>query len=97
MFNDIHEILPKTIKKVGVHQEVKAKQIEKLFQEELERLLTANILDRLKILYFKDGIITIACLDEAIVERLRASEEQILDRINSILCNNSLQKVQYLS
>ena len=97
MFKDIHEILPKTIKKVGIHQEVKAKQVEKLFQEELERLLTANLLGRIKILYFKDGIITIACLDEAIVEKLRSCEEQIIYRINGILCNNSLQKVQYLS
>lgn len=97
MFKDIHEILPKTIRKVGIHSQLKANQIEKLFQEELERLLTENILARLKILYFKDGILTIACLEEAIVERLRANEEQIIYRVNSILCNNSLREVRYLT
>lgn len=97
MFNDIHEILPRTVQKVGIHQQLKANQIEKLFQEELERLLTQNILERLKILYFKDGILTIACLEEAIIERLRAQEEQIIYRVNNILCNNSLREVRYLS
>lgn len=97
MFKDIGDLLPRAVKKVGIHQQLKSEQIEKLFHEELERLLTQNILERLKILYFKDGVITIACLEESIISRLKLHEEEIIYKINNILCNNSLKEVRYLS
>ena len=97
MFNNIGELIPRSIKKVGIYQQLRSEQVEKLFSEELERLLTKNIFERLKILYFKDGVITIACLDDAIVERLKIHEDDIVRKVNIVMCNNSLKSVRYLT
>ncbi|MDO8260088.1 MAG: hypothetical protein Q7T50_01155 [Candidatus Magasanikbacteria bacterium] len=97
MFKNISELIPRSIKKVGIYQKLRSEQVEKIFREELEILLTKNILERLKILYFKDGVITIACLDDMIVERLKMHEESIIRKVNIVMCNNSLKSVRYLT
>ena len=97
MFNDIGGLLPYSARKVVSHQKMKSEQIEKLYQAEIEHLLTENILERVKVLYFKSGIITIACLEEAIVEKLQINEDAIIQKVNNVMCNTSLKKVRYLA
>ena len=97
MFKDINTLLSKSIKKVGIWEQVRSEQIEKLYREELERLLTRNIMERLKVLYFKDGMITIACLDEQIVEKLKSFEADIIKKINLFVGNACLHSVRYLT
>lgn len=97
MFKDIKTILPKSAKKIGIHNQVKAELVEKFFAEELERVLTSNLLEKVKVLYFKDETITLACLSEPIVFRLQQHEGEIMRKVNRQIGNNHLRKVRYLT
>lgn len=97
MFKDINTLLSKSIKKVGIWEQVRSEQVEKIYREELERLLTRNIMERLKVLYFKDGTITVACLDEQIVSRLISFEEDIIKKTNQSVGHTCLHSVRYLT
>ena len=97
MFKDLKAILPKSIKRAGISKQIKETEILTFFQDELDRVLEPELLERVRVLYFKDKIITLAVLSEEIAQKIRFYEKEILGNINELLEKQEVEKVRYLT
>lgn len=97
MFNDINSILSRTTKKSGIKDELKAGECIRLFAVEASRCLGDELAGKIKPLYVKDAIITIASLSDAAVQELNKCEQEILSKINASLGEKYVKEIRYLS
>jgi hypothetical protein len=97
MFNDINSILSRATKRSGIKNELKAGECIRLFSESAEKSLGCELFKKIKPLYVKDSIITIASLSDEAIQELNKSEAEILLKINSSLGENFVKEIRYLS
>lgn len=97
MFSDINSVLSKATKHSGIRGELKTGECIRMFQEEANRCLGGELAEKVKPLYIKDAIITIASLSERAIEELNQREEEILSRINRSMGEIFVSKIRYLA
>jgi predicted nucleic acid-binding Zn ribbon protein len=97
MFLDINSILSRATKKSGIKSELKASECISLFAAEAGRCLGDELAKKIKPLYVKDAVITIASLSDIAVQELNKYEQEILLKINASLGEKYVKEIRYLS
>lgn len=97
MFQDLKTILPKSVKRAGIDGKVEEKQALKMFEEAVQGFLEPDLAAQVKVLYIKDGAVSLACLSEEIVKKIKDNEQEIIDIINKNINKEIILKVKYLT
>ncbi len=97
MFQDLKTILPKSVKRAGIGDKVEEKQALKMFGEALNGFLSDGSDAQVKILYIKEGVISLACLSDETVEKIKANQKEIIDIINKNIGKDFIRQVRYLT
>lgn len=97
MFNDIKDILPRTIKRAGIKKAVELYQVKAVFYLSVAKYLPAELAKKIKLVIFKDNIITAASLSEAATEQMKANLEKILSNINDKIGEEAVKEIKILT
>jgi predicted nucleic acid-binding Zn ribbon protein len=96
-FTNIKHILPSSLKRHGIKNQVDEKMIIAKFDEVKDTLFEKREADQIKAVYVKWGTLSVACLSDSVVELLKAREHDILDIINKELGYKLVKGLYYLT
>ena len=97
MFQDLKTILPKSVKRAGIGKKVERKQALKMFREALQGILGSDSAAQVKVLYIKESVISLACLSKETVEKIKNSQDEIIEIINKNIGKDVIKQVRYIS
>jgi len=76
---------------------VEASLIVEKANEILISILGEQAINQAQAVYFKNKILTLACLSSVASQEVRLYEQQIRDKINDIFGPNTVEKLRYLA
>ena len=96
-FSEISNILQKNLQnKGGLSKQITAS----LICEEFDKIVVAKwgsvAKDKIKAMYFKDNILTIATLSSVFAQEVKLHEKEILDLLNKKFGLSDVTKIRYL-
>jgi len=94
-FYELKKLLPKSIRRAGVGRQVEAVSALEIFSAAAREILGEEIAGQTKPLYFKNGIITVACLSSLIMQELQYREREIVEKINKQIGEDIIKKLNY--
>ena len=97
MFQDLKTILPKSVKRAGIDKKVGEKLALEMFREALAGFLNSDSAMQVKVLYIREGVISLACLSEEIIKEIKSSQNEIIAIINKEIGKNVIKQVRYIS
>jgi predicted nucleic acid-binding Zn ribbon protein len=97
MFQDLKSLLPKSIKRSGLGRAVEAAQVLKEYETILKEILPARAMDKIKPLYVKDRVLTVASLSSVIAQELGFKEAELVRKINAVFGQNVIEKIRYIT
>jgi len=62
----------------------------------LRKQFGSEITKQCRAVYYKNGVIAIACLASAAAQEIRLSEEAVIQNLNNFFGRNFIQKIRYL-
>ncbi len=96
-FTNIKTILPESLKRHGIKNQVDEKRIIAKFEEVKDVMFEKRDAEQIKAVYVKWGTLSVACLSETVVELLRAKEHELIDIINKELGTGLVKGLYYLT
>lgn len=93
----IGKILPQSLKKAGIDRQVQTAMIVDSFAEVVTEILGASIAKKVKAMYLKDKILTIACLSSVLAQEINLNQKKIINRINKKFDAQVVEKLRFLS
>jgi predicted nucleic acid-binding Zn ribbon protein len=97
MFEDMGSLLPKAVKRAGIHKQVDSAHIieaaEKVFQSDLPEGVSRD----LKPAFVRHSTLAVAVLSGAAAQELHFREDEILGAINKRLGREVVKKLKYLT
>ena len=95
-FSAISSVLRKTLQnRDGLQQQVTAALICDEFDKIIQNHFGDKIKNKAKALYFKNNILTIACLSSVMAQEIKLNEKKILDKINKKF-SGRVERIRYL-
>ena len=88
----ISKFLAKRIKQSGFSQQVKTSLVIGSFNELAKEMFGQRILKKMKALYIKDKVLTIACLSSVMAQELNFKKAEIIEKINKKLSEKSREQ-----
>lgn len=96
MFKDLKSILPKTIKRAGITNQLENLRVLELYGNIVKRVID-NSENTLRPIYVKDNILTVAALSAEAVKELRYFEAKIILEINGKIGSEAVKKINYIT
>ncbi len=96
-FNDLGSLLQHTVQRKGLRYQVEAARVLNVFDETVEELWRGQMKDRIKPLYLKDHILSIAVLSPLLAQELRMRQEEIIQNVNSKMEVEALHGLRFIS
>ena len=96
-FTGIKYILPATLKRHGIKNQVDEKMIIAKFEEVKDTLFEKREAEQIQAVYVKWGTLSVACLSGAVVDLLKDKEKEIVDIINQELGYQLVKGLYYLT
>lgn len=93
----IGNILARNIKQSGIHRQVESSAIVNSFAEVAEEVIGRNVAKKSQALYFKGGILNIACLSSVLSQELQLNQKKIINKINKKFNSPVVEKLRFLS
>ncbi|MDD5291079.1 MAG: DciA family protein [Patescibacteria group bacterium] len=97
MFYNLKSLLPKSIKRAGIANELKNKQIIDFFNLAKKVFLRAELADRVKPMYLRNKILYIASLSSVAAERLGPRQAEIVAEINKKFGPGTVKKIKFIT
>ncbi|MDD5071830.1 MAG: DUF721 domain-containing protein [Patescibacteria group bacterium] len=97
MFYNLKSLLPKSIKKAGIAEQVRNKQVEDFFNKSKFEFLGAELAARARPMYLKNKILYIASLSSVATERLEARQAEIVADINKKFGPGTVKKLKFIT
>jgi len=95
-FSTIENILNKNIqKKSGLTKQIQATLICEKFDKIIQEKWGNKMINKVKAMYFKDNILTIASLSSVASQEIKLHEKEILEKINEKF-GNIIKNIRYL-
>ncbi len=94
-FERVGQILPRTVKRAKIADELLALQVRESFVESLNTVFSGKRLPKITAGKFSFGALTILVPDPAWSYHLRQKEGQVLKKINSSLGKEVVQKLRF--
>ena len=82
-FIPLKNLIPKALQNAGIASKVASAVILDRFNNVIIEIFGRSILKKIRPLYLKDQILTVACLNSVVAQELRFREEEILSRLNN--------------
>lgn len=76
---------------------VEASLIVEKANEILVSILGEQSISQAQAVYFKNKVLTLACLSSVVSQEVRLHEQQIKDKINTTFRSNTVEKLRYLA
>lgn len=97
MFQDLSSLLDKNIKRKGLRYQVEAAMALEHFSAIVDQLWSGKMKDRVRPLYVRDHVLTIAVLSPVLGQELRTREGEIIDYINQKIGAEAIDRLRYIS
>ena len=92
----ISKFLAQRIKQSGFSQQVKTSLIIEEFNKLIEVKFGAKLSKKIKPLYLKDKILTVACLNSIIVQELTFQKAELIEKINKKFGPKAITEIKFL-
>jgi len=96
MFQPIKNLLPKSLERSKIGRQVEISMILEEFNRVVEKILGEKATRRIKPLYLKNKVITVATLSSVLAQELKLNEEKIIKKINEKFGREIVLKLRYL-
>jgi len=91
----IKDLLDKHIKQTGLSQQVETAMIIKEFEQIIMDKFGADIAGKIKALYIKNKILTVACLSTVVVQEVNMIKQDIINIINKKFSQTSINDIRF--
>lgn len=95
MFKDLKSILPKSIKRAGIANQIDNLRVMELYGN-IAKQIIGNSENVLRPVYVKNKILTVASLSAAAVKELGFFESKIIQEINREMGGCAIEKINYI-
>lgn len=95
-FIPLNNLLADALKKAGIYRQVVSTLFIEEFQTIINRMFEHEISKKIRGLYIKDGILTVACLSPVIAQELKFREREILSKLNEGKNKTIVERIRYL-
>jgi len=92
----ISKFLAKRIKQSGFSQQVKTSLIIVSFNKLAKEMFGLRILKKMKALYIKDKVLTIACLSSVMAQELNFKKAEIIEKINKEFNSEVIKDIRFV-
>jgi len=92
----IKNILNKHLKQAGLSQNIETALIIKEFEELVGAFWGAKIGKKIKALYIKDRVLTVACLSSVIIQEVSFRKQELLQQINNKFKKEALKDIKFI-
>ena len=97
MLTDFRELMSEKIKKSGIQDKLMADKAVVIVQEEIERVLSQAEMRKVRALYIKKGVVTVASLDDEAIKSLKLREKEVVDVSNAFFGVEVVKKLRYIN
>lgn len=96
-WNSFKDLADKAINKKGIKRQIQESLVLESANRILIDFLSEQAKDKLSAIYFKDGILTIAVLDDNFLESLLKDKNLFINNLNNKLENNIVKDLNFLN
>lgn len=96
MFNDMKSILPDAVRRSGMGRQLKEMEILKIFSRTATHLLGGETGAKIKPMYLERGVLKVASLSDFATAKLKISEQEIINIINSETGVKAVKRIKFL-
>ena len=93
----ISSLLWQSIAKAGIEKEMLASLVIEEFKKNLIAEFGEKILKKIKILHFKNGILTISILSSVIAQEIKLKEKDLIEKINQKFNKKIVERISFFS
>lgn len=97
MFHDLQSLLSGSIKRGGISQQMEEALALEKYKEVTGEFLSSDEADKIRPMYVKNKILTVASLSTEITNKLQEKEGDIIGEINKRLDFEGLRKIKYIT
>ena len=90
----IKKFLAQRIKQSGFSQQVKTSLLIEEFNKLIIKIFGANLSKKLKPLYIKDNILTVACLSSVMAQEMNFKKAEIIEKINAKFSQDFIKDIR---
>ncbi len=96
MFHHLSKFLPLSLKKAKIEKQVEATMVCQEFDKIIQKIWDEKINDQMKVISFKDKILTVAILSSVLASELRLRQEEIIKKINLKFKKDTVDRLRFL-
>lgn len=96
MLNDLKNLLPRHLKKIGISQQVETALILEKFSRAVIEIFGEKIMDQVRPLYLKNNILAVACLSSTAAQELKSHEAEIVKKVNQQFEKAMVEKLKFV-
>jgi len=97
MFHNLQSLLSGSIKRGGIGQQMEEALILEKYKEIAGEILGPEEADKIRPMYVRNKILTVASLSAEITDKLQTREEIIIGEIKKRLDSEGLNKIKYIT
>jgi len=92
----LNNLLGRSLKKAGIARQVASAMVLGEYSKIIDRIFGEEISKKIKPLYVKDKVLTVACLHSVLAQELKFKEREILHEINHGSNFSIIESIRYL-
>ena len=92
----ISKFLAQRIKQSGFSQQVKTSLIIEEFNKLIIKIFGANLSKKIRPLYMKDNILTVACLSSVMAQEINFKKAEIIEKINKKFSSIAVKDIKFV-
>ena len=96
MFVPLGKLLGKSIRRAGMENQIEASMVCEEFSKIAGQIFSKPILKRIKPLYVKNRILTIAVLNSVLASELQFKQQEIIEQINRKFKKTVVTRLRFL-
>jgi thiamine phosphate synthase YjbQ (UPF0047 family) len=93
----ISSLLWQSISKAGIEKEMKSALVIEEFKKNLVAEFGEKILKKVKILHFKNGILSISVLSSVVAQEIKLNEKRLIEKINRKFNKKIVERISFFS
>jgi len=92
----ISKFLSKRITQSGFSQQVKTSLIIEEFNKLIIKIFGANLSKKIRPLYMRDNILTVACLSSVMAQEINFKKAEIIEKINKKFSSIAVKDIKFV-
>lgn len=96
-FQELSSLLNRNIQRKGLRYQVEAAMALEYFSAIVDQLWSGRMKDRVRPLYLRDHVLTVAVISPVLGQELRNREGEIIDYINQKAAAEVVDRIRYIN